>query len=454
MTRAPHAFVRLYVKIGDRRTDGVAADFLPPKWFTKDPNRPIEAEVAEMMRVIENALALAHGIRADTPFDAWRQLYLSHDQWRRTQGLPPLLAHFGTSLVERALIDAVCRAIEQPFAKTLRDNRFGVRLGEIHPKLAGREPAEFLPERPLTQIIARHTIGLADPLVDAEIIAAERLDDGLPQSLEACIQAYGLRHFKVKIGGDANRDRERLKRIAAVIEAHAAADFAFSLDGNEQFQSLAGFQAYWEEMQATPSLRRFFGHLLFVEQPLHRYVALQPTAAGENWPDRPLMIIDESDGELDSLPTALRLGYAGTSHKNCKGVFKGVANACLLAHLQREHPSRRYIMSGEDLANIGPVALLQDLAVDASLGISSVERNGHHYVAGLSMFPATVQRQILEHHSDLYHPSRDGWPTLNIRVGCIRVQTVIDAPFGFQPRLDIGLFGSDGTWIQQQGKSF
>jgi hypothetical protein len=33
------------------------------------------------------------------------------------------------------------------------------------------------------------------------------------------------------------------------------------------------------------------------------------------------------------------------------------------------------MMSGEDLCNTGPIALLQDLAVMAALGIESVERN-------------------------------------------------------------------------------
>jgi hypothetical protein len=91
-----------------------------------------------------------------------------------------------------------------------------------------------------------------------------------------------------------------------------------------------------------------------------------------------MLIIDESDAELDSLPRALALGYHGTSHKNCKGVFKGIANACLLEALRRQSGGDRLVMSGEDLANIGPVALLQDLAVVATLGVSSVERNGHH----------------------------------------------------------------------------
>ena len=33
------------------------------------------------------------------------------------------------------------RAVGQPFARGLRDNRLGVRLGDIHPELAGHEPA-------------------------------------------------------------------------------------------------------------------------------------------------------------------------------------------------------------------------------------------------------------------------------------------------------------------------
>src|SRR5262249_28105381 len=78
---------------------------------------------------------------------------------------------------------------------------------------------------------------------------------------------------------------------------------------------------------------------------------------------------------------------------------------------------RPYLMTGEDLANIGPVALLQDLAVCACLDLQGVERNGHHYFAGLSMFPEEVQRQGLAAHPDLYHPSPDLRPTLPIQDG-------------------------------------
>ncbi len=63
-------------------------------------------------------------------------------------------------------------------------------------------------------------------------------------------------------------------------------------------------------------------------------------------------------------------------------------------------------MSGEDLVNIGPVALLQDLTLMGVLGIGHVERNGHHYFKGLSMFSDALQEDILSHHGDLYHRER------------------------------------------------
>src|SRR5439155_22061637 len=206
-------------------------------------------------------------------------------------------------------------------------NRLGVRLGELHPALKMHEPADLLTAQPLARVSARHTVGLADPLEDSDIAPADRLDDGLPQSLAACIRTYRLQHFKIKLNGHIDRDLERLARIANVVQTQASADFAFSVDGNEQFRSVNDFMVFWNEVTRAAELRTFFKHLLFVEQPFHRDLALEPGAMRRpaDWPERPPLIIDESDGDLYSVSQALRLGYAGTSHKNCKGVFKGIA---------------------------------------------------------------------------------------------------------------------------------
>jgi len=156
------------------------------------------------------------------------------------------------------------------------------------------------------------------------------------------------------------------------------------------------------------------------------------------------VIIDESDAELDSLSTALRLGYAGTSHKNCKGIFKGITNRCLIA--QRTHEGETVVMSGEDLCNVGPVALLQDLAVCAALGIESVERNGHHYHSGLSQLPEAMQKSTLKHHADLYHQGPDDWPTLNIQEGRIDTASINAAPFGVGFAPDLSSLTTAADW--------
>ena len=259
----------------------------------------------------------------------------------------------------------------------------------------------------------------------------DRVDDNLPQSLEACIRAYGLRHFKIKIQGKAEIDLERLRAVAATVGKAAPANFAFSLDGNEQYKNLDDFAAFWSAIRADSSLRQFFNHLLFIEQPLHRSVALNPAVADlRKRPDLPPMIIDESDAEIDSLHQALALGYAGTSHKNCKGICKGIANRCLVLALASDHPDGRFLMSGEDLSNTGPVALLQDLAVQAVLGNESVERNGHHYFCGLKVFSRAWWGPLASAHSDLYTIASDGWPRVKVNDGRMVVGTVNNAPFG------------------------
>lgn len=125
----------------------------------------------------------------------------------------------------------------------LRENLVGMDLGAVHPELAGRHPREFLPARSLGKVIARHTVGLSDPLTAADVPSGEALADGLPQTLEECVEFYGLRHFKLKVKGDVGADLDRLQQIAAVVTRRCGRDYAFTLDGNEHhyFRGLSVF---------------------------------------------------------------------------------------------------------------------------------------------------------------------------------------------------------------------
>lgn len=441
MTRAPHLIVRLELEVGGKRSVGQAADLLPPKWFTKNPDSAFSSDLRDMLSVIE--AARAHVLQLGDcrhVFDLWHRLYDAQLAWAKGTAHPPLLWHFGVSLMERAAIDAFCRATGEPFPSAVHRNTLGIDLGSLHPELAGLAPADLLPDRPLQEVRLRHTVGLGDPITDDDIPAPERLDDGLPQSLEANIRYYGLTHFKIKLSGQHEHDVKRLLRLAEVLERHVGDKCRHTLDGNEQFKTVEAFRAFWDRLTAEPRLQTFLSWLIFVEQPIHRHEAMTQSvgAAWKAWPNRPPTIIDESDGLIEDVRTALGMGYSGASHKNCKGVCKGIANACLIAH--RRKRGENVMISGEDLANIGPIAMLQDLAVAATIGVDHVERNGHHYFRGLSQWPEPLQNAVLAAHADLYHRHPHGFPTLDVREGRLSTTSVIEAPFGQRDFIDVSKF--------------
>ncbi len=436
MTEVPHLFLKLTLCCDGKTSTGITSEGLPPKWFTKNPETTFEQDLPDLVEVIRHAADLARSLSpSESIFSLWRRLYDEQESWAQTQGIPPLLANLGVSLVERGLIDAFCRAIGVSFSVALRENRFGIDPGTIHPELKGRSPADFLPREPQASILVRHTVGLGDPLTVDDIPEGELASDGLPQALVDCIRTYGLRYFKIKLSGDEASDLKRMLTLAKLLKQESP-DFRFTLDGNEQFDDLGKFRNAWDVLKREPVLAEMLSdrHLLFVEQPLHRKVALEPLqmAALKDWEDAPPVIIDESDAELTSLRQALEIGYSGTSFKSCKGVFKGIANACLLEHRKAENPTKPLILSGEDLATVGPVAVLQDLSAMAALGITHVERNGHHYFCGLSAFPGTVQASISEgRHRGLYEMRKpENFASLVIQEGQLNLSTVHRAPFG------------------------
>ena len=438
MTDVPQLFLRTEVHVGDDAERGLAAEGLPPKWFTKDPSTTFEQDLPDLFGVIAHAAARAEDV-ARTPvsfFDFWLELNRLQTEWSRVRGIAPLLAHLGVSLVERAVLDGLCRVTHRSFRQLVATNALGLRLGEIYAELGRSQPSDWLPPSPREACFVRHTVGLADPLTAADIPPAERVSDGLPQDLESSIRAYGLRYFKVKLTGAAERDLPRLGRLQEILARETGGAFFLTLDGNENFHSFDSFRPFWETVRAEPALRSLWERVLVVEQPVHRDHALSEEARAvlQSWPDGPPLIVDESDGAVGDVPRALDLGYAGASHKNCKGIVKGLANAALLGKRRRD--GHRGVLTGEDLANLGPVALLQDLAVMALLGIEHVERNGHHYYRGLSMLPAAWQDATLDAHPDLYRRHADGFACLRIEGGRISLASINAAPFGVGPSFD------------------
>jgi hypothetical protein len=257
---------------------------------------------------------------------------------------------------------------------------------------------------------------LADPIWTGEIAGEERLEDGLPQSLEEYIEEQGISYFKIKVNGDLEGDLERLRRIAELLD-RAEVPYHVSLDGNEQYREMETFLELMGRMQEDRVLDRFYSSIIYIEQPLDRAAALDPALAPgiRSVSARKPMVIDESDEDLGVFKAAVKLGYLGVSSKNCKGVLKALTNQALARRL-----GEGYFLTGEDLMNLPIVALHQDLVHLAALGIVHAERNGHHYVRGLDHLSDSERRGCRLRHEGLYR-QRDDALVLDIRRGRIEL---------------------------------
>jgi hypothetical protein len=69
-------------------------------------------------------------------------------------------------------------------------------------------------------------------------------------------------------------------------------------------------------MTETPALKRLVDAILFIEQPIKRAVTLS-RSVDTLARSRPL-IIDESDGELESFPAAVRLGMPASPARTAR----------------------------------------------------------------------------------------------------------------------------------------
>ena len=137
------------------------------------------------------------------------------------------------------------------------------------------------------------------------------------------------------------------------------------------------------------------------------------------------MEIDESDADIDAFVTARGLGYTGISSKSCKGFYRSLLNRARVAKWSTED-GIPYFMSAEDLTTQGGLAVQQDLALASLIGMTHIERNGHHYVDGMAGAPDAEQAAFARAHSDLYRVS-NGRTRLRIESGQVAIGSVISA---------------------------
>ena len=223
VTDATQAVIRVRMSLPDGRTShGVAAEALAAKWFEKSPEFTDEQNLDQLRQSLDLAIELYRAQGFDTRLRPVRRHLCRAAEARRGAG--PQSAGGGLRAGAARPRDPRCagRATDKSFAAMIAGNLPGIRTTSLTPDIADADLAPFLAGlKPGASIDVRHTVGLVDPLTAADRPASERVNDGLPETLEEVVSYYRGRYYKLKVGGDIKADLERLGRIAAVLDAGA-----------------------------------------------------------------------------------------------------------------------------------------------------------------------------------------------------------------------------------------
>lgn len=381
----PQAFVLVEIEVeGKGRAVGASAEFLVPKWFDKRAHLSPEQTVEELRcsLLIARELYLEHK-EFDTAFGLHAACLARQVKHCAKEDIPRLAAAYGPAEIDKAVLDALLRATSTNFFDGMAQNIAGIdaRLSrdldndEIEKFLAGRKR--------LDRVAIRHTVGLDDTIEGEGGVADEK-------------ENAGARYFKLKLNGDPAHDADRLIRIGKEL-SRLPYDYKVTLDANEQYADLDALAALADRLDRDSALKPIAAKLLYIEQPMPRDITRKSPLGALARRD---FIVDEADDSYDAFPAARTLGYRGISSKSCKGLYKSVINATRAAKWSAE--GARHFIAGEDLTCQPGLAVQQDLALGALIGITHAERNGHHYVDGFGDTPAAEAERFLAGHPDLY----------------------------------------------------
>jgi hypothetical protein len=385
----PQAFVRVEIEVeGKGRATGASAEFLVPKWFDKRPHLSPEQTVDELRRslLIARDIYLAHSAY-ETAFGLHAACIGAQVEACAREDIPPLAAAYGPAEIDKAILDALLRCTGGNFFDGMKSNIAGVDA-RLSRDLIDADMSRFLAGRNrLEHVAIRHTVGMDDK-VEGEGGVADTKENA------------GARYFKLKLNGDPQHDADRLTRIGKEL-ATLPYDYRVTLDANEQYADLVALSSLVEQLDRDTALRPIAQKLLYIEQPMPRDITRQSPLGALARRD---FIVDEADDSYDAFPAARALGYRGISSKSCKGIYKSVINATRAAKWSAD--GEKCFIAGEDLTCQAGLAVQQDLALGALIGVTHAERNGHHYVDGFGDTPAAEAEAFLTAHPDLY--VRDG----------------------------------------------
>lgn len=273
-------------------------------------------------------------------------------------------------------------AVHDAYGKTLGQNSYNLLSAEfanrdvgsyLTDEFAGEYLDRYTSRDPKPTMPLYHLIGALDPLTEGDI--AQRINDGLPETLPEWIRADGLTHMKIKLNGDnLDWDVERvvsIERVASEAQsARGCSTWFYSADFNEKcanVQYVLDFLAKVRELAP-----RALDRLQYIEQPTHRDLKANPDNRMHEAAKIKPVVIDESLVDFESLLLSRELGYSGVALKACKGHTE----ALLMGAAAQKYGM---FLCVQDLTCVG-ASFLHSASLSARIPtIAAIEGNGRQY---------------------------------------------------------------------------
>src|SRR5215475_4537251 len=286
--------------------------------------------------------------------------------------IPKLCALVAASPFDAAIHDAFGkvhnRSCYQTYGRDLMSRDLSAYLNA---DFKGEYLDRYILPKPKPQIAMFHSVGGADAVPPSEL--KERINDGLPETLDEWVEYNGLTHIKIKLQGeDLKWDVERTVNIDRVAsETRPKVDWKYCVDFNERCPNVDYVLEYLRKVKdITPA---GFERILYLEQPTARDLkANRQNVMHEAAKLRPV-VIDESLTDLESLLLAREMGYTGVALKACKGQ----SQAMLMAAAARKY---KMFLTVQDLTCPG-ASLIHSVGIAARVpGVAGVEANSRQYM--------------------------------------------------------------------------
>jgi len=301
------------------------------------------------------------------------------------ESIPRLAQLVAASPLEAAIHDA--------YGKTLGRNSYNLLGPEfvncdlsayLGPEFRGEYLDAYTLRQPKATMPLYHLVGALDPLTDGDL--AQRINDGLPETLPEWIAADGLTHLKIKLNGDNLAwDVDRvvaIERVAAAAQQErGCAAWYYSADFNEKCRNVEYVLDFLTHVgeRSPAALER----LQYIEQPTHRDLKANPANRMHEAAKRKPVVIDESLVDFESLLLSRELGYSGVALKACKGH----SEALLMGAAAQKY---KMFLCVQDLTCPG-MSFLHSASLSARIPtVAAIEGNGRQYCPAANL--AWVER--------------------------------------------------------------